>query len=421
MTFADRVAFRVKVWPEGQAEPSAWQADAYDNSASRATAGAVGLRVWGAGTKHFDDLGVAPLGTPVAAFSAAPLSGSAPLTVTFSNSSTNASDYGWNFGDSITSTVISPTHVYTQNGVYTVTLVASNGLLTNTLTRTNYITVAPAGVVANFSAFPLSGPLPLLVQFLNDSTGASSYAWSFGDGITATLPSPTHTYTASGVYTVTLAASNGTLTHSLTRTHYLTVTGPITRNWQFITTTVAPPIVGEQAMAYDSARNRVVLYGGNGTGWPYADTTWEFDGSDWLTITTSVSPTARYGAAMAYDNVRGEMILFGGSNADDLALNQTWRYTNTQWSQVTITGAVPASRTYASMAPAPNGQLYLFGGNNGAQVYFDDLWRYENGSWTEISVSGARPSARTDDRHLQYPKLAGRSSGCPEQSCDLYL
>jgi hypothetical protein len=181
---------------------------------------------------------------------------------------------------------------------------------------------------------------------------------------------------------------------TLTKTNYITLTPVFTQNWRLITTTVSPPINGEHAMAYDSARNRVVLYGGNGTGWPYSNATWEFDGTNWLTITTAVSPTARYGAAMAYDNVRGVMILFGGSNADDLALNQTWRYTNSTWSQVTITGTVPPSRIYASMATGPNGVLYLFGGNDGI-TYFRDFWKYDNGTWYALPDAPASYRTRT--------------------------
>jgi PKD repeat protein len=47
---------------------------------------------------------------------------------------------------------------------------------------------------------------PLTVQFDNSSTSATSYIWDFGDGITSTLPTPQHTYTIAGTYSVTLIA-----------------------------------------------------------------------------------------------------------------------------------------------------------------------------------------------------------------------
>jgi PKD repeat protein len=88
---------------------------------------------------------------PTVTFDATPLSGSTPLTVTFANSSTNASNYLWTFGDSITSTVVSPTHVYTQGGVYTVTLTAGNGAVTKTVTQANYINAFASDGLVNSS------------------------------------------------------------------------------------------------------------------------------------------------------------------------------------------------------------------------------------------------------------------------------
>ena len=79
---------------------------------------------------------------PQAIFTANPISGTAPLTVTFINSSTNATSYSWNFGDgSVGSIQINPTHIYTQARGYTITLTVSDGLLTDTLVKPNYIIV----------------------------------------------------------------------------------------------------------------------------------------------------------------------------------------------------------------------------------------------------------------------------------------
>jgi RHS repeat-associated protein len=82
----------------------------------------------------------------VADFYATPLSGTVPLTVTLVNSSTGASSYLWDYGDRITSTAsaVTHTHAYTATGVYTVSLTASGPGGSDTLTRTNYITVSPA-------------------------------------------------------------------------------------------------------------------------------------------------------------------------------------------------------------------------------------------------------------------------------------
>ncbi|MDX1523092.1 MAG: PKD domain-containing protein, partial [Anaerolineae bacterium] len=174
---------------------------------------------------------------PAAGFSGSPTLGFAPLAVTFVNTSTNASAYTWDFGDGGTSLEASPVYTYTQSGAYTVTLQAGNGSVTDTLTRTAYITVLePPAPVADFAATPTGGTVPLAVTFANSSTNASAYTWDFGDGSTASqlsiINSPlsiTHTYTQSGVYTVTLQAGNGTITDTLTRTAYITATEPVSQ------------------------------------------------------------------------------------------------------------------------------------------------------------------------------------------------
>src|SRR5262245_37209218 len=60
-------------------------------------------------------------------------------------------------------------------------------------------------VEAAFSATPVSGMAPLVVQFTDESTGdIGGRDWLFGDGELTTAQSPVHTYTQPGVYTVTL-------------------------------------------------------------------------------------------------------------------------------------------------------------------------------------------------------------------------
>lgn len=78
---------------------------------------------------------------PVAAFTASLTSGKAPLTVKFTDSSTDAYYWTWNFGDKTTSSDQSPTHKYTTAGKYTVTLTVKNAAGNNTMKKTDYITV----------------------------------------------------------------------------------------------------------------------------------------------------------------------------------------------------------------------------------------------------------------------------------------
>ena len=76
----------------------------------------------------------------------------------------------------------------------------------------------------DFTATPLTGMAPLTVTFTNLSTGADSYLWHFGDGITSTLSSLSHTYTEAGVYTLSLQANNAQGTKTITKSNYVIVT-----------------------------------------------------------------------------------------------------------------------------------------------------------------------------------------------------
>ena len=133
---------------------------------------------------------------PVANFSADKTSGAAPLAVQFSNSSTNATSWSWNFGDNTSSTAQNPSKTYSSAGTYTVKLTATGSGGSHTVTKTNYITVnQPTAPVANFSANQTSGTAPLTVQFANSSTNSTSWSWNFGDGTTSTAQKPANTYT----------------------------------------------------------------------------------------------------------------------------------------------------------------------------------------------------------------------------------
>ncbi|MBU0490216.1 MAG: PKD domain-containing protein [Chloroflexi bacterium] len=163
-----------------------------------------------------------------AAFSASPTSGMQPLAVTFTNTSTG--DYAssqWDFGAGVTSTQANPSHTYTAVGVYTITLTVSGPGGTDTEVKAGYITVNPVPVQAGFSASPTNGVWPLVVSFTNTSSGDyTSSLWNFGDRVTSTLTSPTHEYTVTGVYTVTLTVVGPGGTDEEVRVNYIAVYEP---------------------------------------------------------------------------------------------------------------------------------------------------------------------------------------------------
>jgi len=168
---------------------------------------------------------------PVANFSGTPTSGTVPLTVNFTDSSTNTpTSWSWTFGDGGVSAAQNPSYIYTSTGTYSVTLTATNGSGSDGETKTNYITVNPAAPVANFTGTPTSGNAPLVVSFTDTSTNTpTAWSWTFGDSSTSTAQNPSHTYTSSGFYTVALTASNAGGSDGETKTNYITVnpTAPV--------------------------------------------------------------------------------------------------------------------------------------------------------------------------------------------------
>ncbi len=146
---------------------------------------------------------------PVPEFEASPVTGTAPLTVIFRDTSQHLpTNWHWTFGDGATGTGQTVVHTYTEPGSYSVTLAIQNPAGRFTKTFLNHITVTtpPAAL---FSVDRTSGELPLTVQFTDESTGGiTSWHWDFGDGSTSALQHPSHTYTKKGEYTVTLKVEN---------------------------------------------------------------------------------------------------------------------------------------------------------------------------------------------------------------------
>jgi PKD repeat protein len=173
--------------------------------------------------------GAPPEPAPIASFAASPTSGMEDLEVTVTDTSKNSpGTWRWTFGDG-TAAIFQrnpPPHVYHDPGPYTITLVVQNGGGTSTATAAINVLPAPTEANPDFSAAPRSGEVPpnLSVDFQDLSTnGATSWSWTFGDGGTSTLQDPSHSYTASGSYDVTLTVSDGTTSNSQTKADFIVV------------------------------------------------------------------------------------------------------------------------------------------------------------------------------------------------------
>ena len=171
----------------------------------------VTLQCWGptgcAGNLIYHD--IVTITTPHAIFNATPRIGCPPLLSAFTSvAQSGGLTYLWNFGDGGTSTQSNPTHNYTLSGNFDVSLIVIDSLgCRDTINKTNFVqTVNPA---ANYIPPPAtSGCAPLTAQFTDATVGSTSWHWDFGDGFISSSQNPTHIYSTTGLYTVSLTTTS---------------------------------------------------------------------------------------------------------------------------------------------------------------------------------------------------------------------
>ncbi len=126
------------------------------------------------------------------------------FTANFASLTGGATSYNWSFGDGTFSTATNPSHTYAAQGTYNVCLIVTSTCGADTTCSPVTITCSAPNAAFN------SASTLLAATFTNTSTangGVLSYAWTFGDGGTSILPSPSHTYAAPGTYNVCLIAT----------------------------------------------------------------------------------------------------------------------------------------------------------------------------------------------------------------------
>jgi PKD repeat protein len=122
---------------------------------------------------------------------------------TFTNSSTNALTYLWDFGDGDTSTLMNPVHIYAMSGTYNVCLIATNGSCGADTTCTTVTVCIPST-----ASFTTTEDSTHTWTFTDGSVNATMWMWDFGDANTSTMQNPTHQYTLNGTYTVCLVSGD---------------------------------------------------------------------------------------------------------------------------------------------------------------------------------------------------------------------
>jgi hypothetical protein len=190
--------------------------------------------------------------------------------------------------------------------------------------------------------------------------------------------------------------------------------------WAQKSPTSGPSPRTQHAMAFDSKRGVTVLFGGADTNGGSLGDTWEWDGTSWTQRTPATGPSPRFLHAMAYDSRRGVTVLFGGTGDGESALSDIWEWDGMSWHSASTSGAAPAPRLGAAMVyDAFHERAFLFGGAaQGYQSYMNDSWTWDGATWEDMSQHAtATPPDRNyhalafDSRHDETVLFGGLSGG----------
>jgi hypothetical protein len=129
-----------------------------------------------------------------------------------------------------------------------------------------------------------------------------------------------------------------------------------------------PPQQSFHSAAFDQARGELVYFGGS----PVSNSTWTWNGQDWMEHTVA-GPSVRNTPAMAYDAARQRIILFGGRHGSSI-YTDTWEWDGGQWTQISVAGpASPGIAAYDSRFS----RVIL--------VSADGTWSFDGGGWVHLA------------------------------------
>jgi hypothetical protein len=167
--------------------------------------------------------------------------------------------------------------------------------------------------------------------------------------------------------------------------------------WEKVATATTPNRRTAARMALHESSGRLVMFGG-WAGVQYLDDMWEWTGSDWKQLIpyngsmSGLSPSHRSGHAMAYDPARDVVVVHDGNGAP----SDTWTWNAVRWTKIDTRTTLP-SRDEATLAPTGDGSMVLFGGMDDSLAYHDDTFLFDGADWSQ-AYPPVRPAARREHR-----------------------
>ncbi|MEO6594604.1 MAG: kelch repeat-containing protein [Planctomycetota bacterium] len=230
------------------------------------------------------------------------------------------------------------------------------------------------------------GRSPVLNGFANDT-----YTWN-GSVWTAqpTVGAPSSRYLYGMCYdstrNVIVLFGGRTATQTLGDTWELALQGT-TYTWTQKMPALAPAPREEMVMVYDAGFARTLLFGGyNSTTNTLFGDTWQYTGTQWTNITPSSGPSPRYRTSYAYDSVRQRPLMYGGYDGAQV-LTETREWNGSEWILIaTGAGNLQATEQYAGYDPVRR-KFVTFGGVG--TVFSNQTFEYTGSTAGLFSLFGA--------------------------------
>ena len=281
----------------------------------------------------------------------------------------NIISWSWNFGDNSTSSLQNPTHIYSTNGSYTVTLTTTTNFgCQSTLTKTLIINSKP---IVQFNTPTLSGCTPLNVTFgdLSSTATGSTYNWDFGDNTFSTIKNPIHVYTMNGSFTVKeVVIAPGGCSDSLIKTGYINVLSAISPSF-----TELNRCTNSTTLFTDNS----VITSGTITNWD-----WDFGNGSSSTIQNPsfvYTSSGKYSVKLTTTSNQG----CSSSFTKDVIIDQK---PVVNFKANVLVGCIPQDVEFTDLSTAPVGSTYEWHFGDGTSGFANDT----NHIYTSVDTFGVK-------------------------------
>ena len=164
--------------------------------------------------------------------------------------------------------------------------------------------------------------------------------------------------------------------------------------WAIAPVDASPSARRGAAFGWDADREELVLFGGTtnvGAGGGELDDTWTWDGTAWTRLDPPARPSPRLGATLTWDTARRRLVLFGGGSVAEGVRDDTWTWDGATWTPEATSTRPPARVLHGAAVDPTTAAITVVGGLRGGLDLDPDTWTWDGGV-------ADRPAQRLDVR-----------------------